>query len=180
MAEARPAVRHRLADFTGANYDKGRSVFWQALWFAFQNLLVGTWWFPMRLRPSVLRMFGARVAPGVRIRHHVRVLWPWKLSIGDNSWIGEGVWLLNLESIDIGSNVCVSQEAFICTGSHEHNSETFEFDNGPIKICDDAWIAAQALVLRGVTVGRGALIGARAIVRRSVPDEARVPAGSTY
>lgn len=175
-----PPVRHRLAGFTGRGYDKGRSFMWQALWFATQSLLFGAWWFPLRLRPRLLRLFGAQVGRGVRIRHHVRVLWPWKLAIGDDSWIGEGVWLLNLESIAIGSDVCISQEAFLCTGSHVHADETFEFDNRPITVSNSAWIAAQALVLRGVRVGEGALVGARAVVAREVPAGGKVPAGTRY
>ena len=171
-------VRHRLAGFSGAGYDKGRSVVWQALWFAVQSTVFGTWWFPLRLRPALLRAFGADIAPGVRIRHHVRVLWPWKLTIGADSWIGEGVWLLNLEPITIGADVCLSQEAFVCTGSHDNRSSTFEFDNAPITIEDGAWIAAQALVLRGVTVGADSVVGARAIVSHSLPAGSRVPAGT--
>ena len=114
------------------------------------------------------------------IRHRVRVLWPWKLSIGDGTWIGEGAWLLNLEPISIGANVCISQEAFLCTGSHDHASGTFEFDNGPITVEDGAWIAAQALVLRGTTIGEGALVGARAVVRRTVASGERLPAGAVH
>lgn len=180
-SEVTPArAHHRLAGFTGRGYDKGRSIVWQALWFATQSLLFGAWWFPLRFRPALLRAFGARVGRGVRIRHHVRVLWPWKLVVGDNSWIGEGAWLLNLEQISIGSDVCVSQEAFLCTGSHLHAEETFEFDNRPITVSDSAWIAAQALVLRGVHIGRGALIGARAVVTRDVAPGDRVRAGARH
>ncbi len=170
-------MRRRLAGFTGAGYDKGRSVAWQAAWFAVQHLIFGQWWFPAALRPVVLRAFGASIGCGVRIRSRVRVHWPWKLAIGDHSWIGEGAWLLNLEPITIGADVCVSQEAFLCTGSHHHASETFEFDNGPITIEDGAWIAAQALVLRGVTIGADALVGARAIVSHSISADTNVRAG---
>ncbi len=141
-----------------------------------QHLVFGAWWLPARRRPAMLRAFGARVGRGVVIRNGVRVHWPWKLSIGDHTWIGEGAWLLNLEPITIGDDVCVSQEAFLCTGRHRNSSPTFEFDNGPIVIESGAWIAAQALVLRGVTVGADALIGARAVVTTSVPAGARVGA----
>jgi putative colanic acid biosynthesis acetyltransferase WcaF len=175
---AGPGVTHRLAGFRGTGYDKGRSIVWQAAWFAVQSLVFGAWWFPLRYRPALLRLFGARIGNGVRIRHHVRVLWPWKLTVGDSCWIGEGAWLLNLEPISLGANVCISQEAFLCTGSHLHDSETFEFDNAPITVADGAWIAAQALVLRGVHIGEGALIGARAVIVRDVPAWNRVPAGT--
>jgi putative colanic acid biosynthesis acetyltransferase WcaF len=164
-------VERRLADFTGAGYDKGRPIFVQALWFACLNLVFHAWWCPSRLRVSLLRAFGARVGNGVLIRHRVRVLWPWKLDIGDDVWVGEGAWLLNLEPITIGNNVCISQEAFLCTGSHDRRSETFEYDNAPIRIEDSAWIGARATVLRGVTVGSGATIPACALVTRDVPAD---------
>jgi putative colanic acid biosynthesis acetyltransferase WcaF len=173
-------VRHDLSRFRGAGYDRGRPVAWQALWFATQHLLFASWWFPMRLRPALLRAFGAQVGAGVRIRPDVRVHWPWKLIVGDHTWIGEGAWLLNLEPITIGAHVCVSQESFVCTGSHQHHSESFEFDNAPIVIDDGCWLAAQSLVLRGVTIGAGALVGARAIAAHDVPPGYRIPAGSHH
>jgi len=106
-----------LRSFTGEGYDKGRSVLWQAAWFAVLNLVFVKWWLPPRLRPPLLRLFGASVGERVLIRHRVRVLWPWKLTIGDDCWIGEGAWLLNLEPITLADDVCISQEALLCTGS---------------------------------------------------------------
>jgi putative colanic acid biosynthesis acetyltransferase WcaF len=168
----------QLAGFSSIGYDKERGVLIQALWFATQNLFFGAWWFPRRLRPRLLRLFGATVGNGAFIRHRVRVLWPWKLTVGDDCWIGEDVWLLNLEPITLGDNVCLSQGVFLCTGSHDRYSPTFEYDNGPILIGDGVWVAAQALVLRGVSVGCGAVVGARAVVARGIPDYTAVPAGS--
>ena len=161
-----------LAGFTGAGYDKGRPVHVQAAWVAVQHLVFGRWWFPPRLRPRVLRAFGARVGEGVLIRTGVKVHWPWKLEVGDHTWIGEGAWLLNLERLTIGSDVCVSQEALLCTGSHDRRSPTFEFDNAPITLLDGSWVAARAVVLRGVTVGREAVVAAGVTCYRDVPDGA--------
>jgi putative colanic acid biosynthesis acetyltransferase WcaF len=157
-------------------YDKGRGFLWQASWFAVQNLIFGAWWCPRFLRPRLLRLFGARIGSNPFIRHRVRVLWPWKLTLGDNAVLGEDVWLLNLEPITIGSDVCLSQGAFLCSGSHDHSSPDFAYDNGPIVIQDGVWVAAQALILRGVTVGTGCVIGARAVVKHDVPagDTVRV------
>ena len=87
-----------LASFTLAGYDKGRGRVVQALWFAVMNLVFMSWLCPASWRVAVLRLFGAEIGDRVVIRHRVRVLWPWKLRIGDDSWIGEGAWLLNLES----------------------------------------------------------------------------------
>lgn len=165
-------MRRRLGDFTGEGYDKGRGVLWQAAWQLASSVLVMPWFVPPRVRVAVLRAFGARIGARVNMRAGVRVHWPWKLEIGDDSWIGERAWLLNLEPIRIGSDVCVSQAAFLCTGSHDHRSPSFEFDNAPIHVEDGAWIAARATVLRGVTVGADAVVGATALVVEDVPPGA--------
>jgi putative colanic acid biosynthesis acetyltransferase WcaF len=89
--------------------------------------------------------------------------------MGDNAVLGEDVWLLNLEQITIGSDVCLSQGAFLCTGSHNHATPDFAYDNAPITVEDGVWVAAQALVLRGVTIGTGSVVGARAVIRHDVP-----------
>jgi putative colanic acid biosynthesis acetyltransferase WcaF len=157
-----PAQRS-LRSFTGAGYDKGRPVVVQALWFAVMNLLFMKWWFPPRLRPPLLRAFGARIGERVFIRHRVRVLWPWKLSIGDDCWIGEDAWLLDLEPITIEHDVCISQGAFLCTGGHDHRDPGFEYDNGPIHLGAGAWIAARATVLRGAHVAPGEVVPAGSV-----------------
>jgi len=166
----------RLAGFTGAGYDKGRPAAVQALWLLISGLIVVRWWCPVPLRTAILRAFGARIGSGVLIRHGVRIHWPWKLTVGDDCWIGEGVWILNLEPVTLGHDVCLSQEVLLCTGSHDRRSPTFEFDNAPIVVEDGAWVAARATVLRGVTVGRNAVVGATALVVADVPEGAVITA----
>ncbi|OZC83655.1 putative colanic acid biosynthesis acetyltransferase [Rhodococcus sp. 06-412-2C] len=163
-----------LAAFTGVGYDKGRPFAIQMLWMLVSTTVLGRWWFPASTRVAVLRLFGARIGDGVLIRHRVRIHWPWKLSVGSNSWIGEGVWILDLEPVDIGSDACISQDVLLCTGSHDRRSTAFEFDNGPISIGDRTWIAARATVLRGVNIGSDVTIGATALVTGDVPDGATV------
>jgi putative colanic acid biosynthesis acetyltransferase WcaF len=160
-----------LAAFTTEGYDKGRSRVVQALWFATMNLLFMPWFWPARWRVLMLRLFGANIGTDVLIRHRVRVLWPWKLSVGDRCWIGEGAWILNLEPVRIGHDVCVSQEALLCTGSHDYRRPDFRYRNAPITIGDGSWVAARALVLPGVRVGAGAVVAAGAVVSTDVADE---------
>lgn len=168
-----------LAGFTGQGYDKGRGKLWQALWFGVGQPLVASHLCPSSMRVKLLRAFGARIGRGVFIRDRVRVHWPWKLSVGDNCWIGVGAWILNLEPVDIGPDSCLSQEALLCTGSHQRRSATFEFDNRPIHIGSRCWIATRAVVLRGVRIGDNALIAAGAVVSEDVPAGAVVrPAGN--
>jgi putative colanic acid biosynthesis acetyltransferase WcaF len=150
MLNAEPTSPARsLAGFQGHGYDKGRPRVVQAAWFAVQNLIFWKWWLPANLRPKLLRVFGAQV--------------------GDNTWIGEDAWILNLEPVTIGRDVCISQGAFLCAGSHDMTSPTFEYDNGPIEIADEVWVGAQAMVLRGVNVGKGAVVAARCKVSENVP-----------
>ncbi|OBF16607.1 DapH/DapD/GlmU-related protein [Mycobacterium sp. ACS4331] len=168
-----PGNRFSLAGFTGTGYQRGRALPIQVLWLMSRGVLM-RWWCPNSVRVAVLQMFGARIGAGVVIRHQVRIHWPWKLAVGRDSWIGEDAWVLNLEQVTIGSNTCISQGVLLCTGSHDRRSATFEFDNAPIEVGDAVWIAARATVLRGVTIGDGATVGATAIVARDVPAAATV------
>ncbi|MFF0816075.1 DapH/DapD/GlmU-related protein [Rhodococcus sp. NPDC003318] len=167
MTEARST--RSLAALRGRSYDKGRGTFAQVLWVAISTLVFTQVWCPNRTRCMLLRAFGARVGTGVLIKHRVNVQWPWKLSIGDDSWIGTGVDLYDVDRIAIGSNVCISQHAYLCTGSHDRRSPVFEYDNAPIVIEDGAWLCARSVVLRGVTVGADSVVGATAVVSTDVP-----------
>ncbi|MEV0672717.1 DapH/DapD/GlmU-related protein [Mycobacterium sp. NPDC050441] len=170
--------RFALDGFTGHGYSRGRGVALQILWLASRGLLM-KWWCPNAVRVGALRLFGARIGAGVIVRHQVKIHWPWKLTIGRNSWIGEEAWILNLEPVHIGSNTCISQGAFLCTGSHGRLSPTFEYDNAPVVIGDSVWVAARATVLRGVRIGDGATVGATAIVTDDVPAGATVLAAQS-
>lgn len=163
-----------LAGFTGRGYHRGRGLPTQIAWLLISRSVLFRWWMPNRARVAVLRAFGAKIGPGALIRHDVKIHWPWKLAVGESSWIGEGAWILNLENVAIGSNSCISQGALLCTGSHDRFSATFEFDNGPIIIGDQVWVAARATVLRGVRIGDGATIAATAVVAHDVPAAATV------
>ncbi|MDO5684283.1 MAG: DapH/DapD/GlmU-related protein [Propionibacteriaceae bacterium] len=165
-----------LGGFTGAGYDKGRGILWQAAWHLLGQPLVRARPVPSGLRVKILRAFGARIGSGTRIREGVRVHWPWKLTVGADCWIGVDAWILNLEPVTIGDNVCISQQALLCTGSHQRRSRTFEFDNGPITVGARAWIATRATVLRGVSIGPNALIAAGAVVSEDVSPGAIVRA----
>jgi putative colanic acid biosynthesis acetyltransferase WcaF len=166
---------HRsLAARRGRAYDKRRGIVAQALWVAVSELVFTKVWCPNSLRCKILRWFGATIGDGVLIKQRVRVQWPWNLSIGDNSWVGTDAELYNLDRIFIGSDVCISQYAYICTGSHDPKSPTFEFDNAPIVLEDGVWVCARATVLRGVTVGANSIIAATALVTRDVPPNSMV------
>ena len=143
-----------------------------ALWHAAELLFVtNPWQVSSRLRIAVLRLFGARIGHGVIFRPRTRVRFPWKLSIGDRSWIGEGVWMHNQDRLTIGHDVVISQDTFLTTGSHALRRDMALLTR-PITIDDGAWVTARCIVLGGVTVGRSAVVTPGTVVRVDVPPNA--------
>jgi putative colanic acid biosynthesis acetyltransferase WcaF len=131
----------------------------EVAWIVLEALFVRSWIPGATHRRVVLRFFGATIGRGVNIKPGVHVKFPWRLRVGDHSWIGEDVWLDNLGDIEIGSNCCISQGAYFCTGSHDWSSSAFDLIVKSIKVEDGAWIAARAVVGPGVCVGRGSVLG---------------------
>ena len=152
-----------LDKFDNRTFERGRPRWVEMLWIMMQALFVSSCWPGSGPRRACLRAFGARIGRGVVIKPRVRVKFPWRLSVGDHSWIGEGVWIDNLAEVRIGAHCCLSQNAYLCTGSHDWRSAGFDLITRPIDIQDQAWIAAQAVVGPGVTVGRGAVLALAAV-----------------
>lgn len=119
-------------------------------------------------RCALLRMFGARIGKGVRIYGSTRVWLPANLTLGDGTIIGPQVNLYNQGAINIGANSVISQNSHICASSHDVTDPNFQLVLRPIHIGDDVWVAADAFVGPGVTIGRGAVLGARGAVFRDM------------
>ena len=150
----------RLDQYNKGSYGPGAPFWKQILWYVVGDWLVCSRYLPFsNLKVWILRMFGARIGMGVRIKTGVQIKFPWRLSIGDYSWIGERVWIDNLATVDIGAHCCISQSAYLCTGSHNWSKSTFDLITKPIVIKDHVWIAAKAIIGPGVTVGEGAVLG---------------------
>lgn len=134
------------------------------LWAIFELLFVtNPWQISSGLRIRVLRAFGAKIGNGVIFRPRTRVKFPWKLSIGDRSWIGEGVWFHNQDNISIGSDAVVSQETFLTTGSHHLRSD-MRLLTSPVRVDDGAWVTARCVILGGAHIGRSAVVAPLAVV----------------
>jgi putative colanic acid biosynthesis acetyltransferase WcaF len=139
------------------------------LWAIFELLFIANpWQISSRLRVRVLRMFGAEIGSGVIFRPRTRVRFPWKLHVGDRSWIGEGVWFHNQDHIYVGHDVVVSQETFLTTGSHAHRRD-MALITRPIHIEPGVWITSRCIVLGGTQVGRSAVITPATVVSGVVP-----------
>jgi putative colanic acid biosynthesis acetyltransferase WcaF len=166
-----PSHRYQQLDrFKVPSGFRGRSAAYVQLWWLVQSTLFAMSPQVMyRWRRWLLRLFGARVGKNAIIRPSVRITYPWKLSIGDYCQIGDDVELYTLGEIEIGDCAVVSQRSYICTGSHDHASPTFDIFSKKIVIESEAWVATDVFVAPGVKVGRGAVVGARSSVFHDVP-----------
>ena len=102
------------------------------------------------LKIWLLKLFGAKLGSGVVIKPGVNIKYPWKLVVGDYTWIGENVWIDNLEQVIIGSNVCISQGVMLLTGNHNYKKSSFDLITGEITLEDGVWIGAKSIVGPGV------------------------------
>lgn len=151
---------------------RGRTGFVVLLWQLVQSTLFGLSPQPLYAwRRALLRLFGAKIGRKVLVRPTARVTYPWKVEIGDCSWIGDHAELYSLDRISIGRNAVISQRSYLCTASHDMDDLAFGYITAPIIIGDQAWIASDVFVAPGVTVGRGVVIGTRSTVFDNIPDE---------
>ncbi|PFA99191.1 colanic acid biosynthesis acetyltransferase WcaF [Priestia megaterium] len=153
------------------------------------GLVVLMWWFIQgtifrfslhnmyKWRNFLIRLFGAEIGKGVRIRSNVKFTYPWKVSIGDYSWVGDNVQFYSLDDIHIGSNCVISQESYLCTGSHNIKDPHFGLITKPIVIKDGAWVASDVFVYPGVTINEMGVVAARSTVIKDIPAN-EVHAGS--
>src|SRR5215210_5917101 len=165
---------HEPIDLSAAgpgDFKRTRSRAVEALWIVVEFLLITN---PLQissnLRVWTLRLFGARIGTNVIMRPRVRVKFPWNLQIGDNCWIGEGVWIHNQGFVTIEDNAVVSQEAFITTGSHDIY-RSMDLVVKPVVINQGAWVTTRCIVLQGVEIGQNTIVTPGSVVRRSLlPD----------
>lgn len=158
-----------LSRYSTDGFERGASPLKEAAWWvvrAFFFLTPLPW--PSALRVALLQLFGATVGEGVVIRSHVNITFPWRFSAGNHVWIGEEALLLSLAPVNIESNCCISQRAFLCTGSHDFSSPAFTLRTGAITIREGSWVAAAAFIGPGVQVGPGSMVTAGSVVIEDV------------
>lgn len=141
-----------LSKFNNSWYKPGAGKIKQILWYYCNSWFLNSYCLPLSgLKCSLLRLFGAKVGTGVTIKPKVNIKYPWKLAIGNNVWIGEEVWIDNLDNVTIGDNCCISQGAFLLCGNHNYKIETFDLITKPIILEEGVWIGAKCVVCPGVT-----------------------------
>lgn len=164
-----------LAIYDNSDFDRGAPPWKEALWVLTRSVFFQTplpW--PSEMRVALLRAFGARIGKGAVIRANVSISFPWRLILGDHVWIGEDVGILSLAQVTIGSNVCISQRSYLCTGSHDFRRDDFKLKVAPIAVREGSWIAAASFIGPGVEIGEGSVISAGSVLGESVPSNSLV------
>lgn len=153
--------RVTLSKFNNSWFNPGRGWLIRTIWYFVNVLFLQNPLNPSsKLKIILLSLFGARIGQGVVLKPSINIKYPWHIEIGDNTWIGEGVWLDSLGQIKIGRNCCISQGVYFCTGNHDWADPAFGLIIKPITVEDGAWVGARATVLPGVTLGSHSILSA--------------------
>jgi putative colanic acid biosynthesis acetyltransferase WcaF len=140
---------HKAFDTKG--FTHGASAIKVFLWYFADTLIFRSGIIPFSvILVSILKLFGAKIGKDVRIKPFVHIKYPWRLTLGDHSWLAD-CYIENLAPVVIGKNVCVSQRAMLLTGNHNFKKSSFDLIVKGITLEDGVWIGAQATVCPGVT-----------------------------
>lgn len=150
-------------------YNPGRGMFTQLLWYCINATFINSYLLPVSsFKVFLLKLFGAKIGKNVVIKPKVNIKYPWKLSIGDYSWIGEEVWIDNLDQVLIGNNCCISQGAMLLCGNHNYKKTTFDLIVAPIRIENGAWVGAKSTVCPGITLEQNSILTVGSIATKNL------------
>lgn len=139
------------------------------LWYLFSLFFFKSSWLPFSFfKVFILRIFGAKIGKSVVIKPSVNIKYPWKLSLGNHVWIGENVWIDNLDNVVIGNNVCISQGALLLCGNHNYKKDSFDLITNPIIVEDGVWIGAKSTVLPAVTAKSHSILTAGSVTSKDL------------
>ena len=159
----------RLDLFDARSFDRGRPRLVEALWVLTKCFFFVTplpW--PSSFKCFLLRLFGAKIGNGVVIRPRVNVHFPWRLSVGNHCWIGDGCQLLSIAPITFEDHVALAHEVYVAAGGHDIRSATMAGKHEPILVKSGTWIASRAFIGPGVTIEGDCVVGAAAVVMKSI------------
>jgi len=157
-----------LSKYDNSDFDPGAGRVKRLLWYYINAMLFDSWVLPHSgVKCFLLRLFGAKIGNGVVIKPRVNIKYPWNLLVGNNVWLGEGCWIDNLALIKIGSNVCVSQDAYLLTGNHDYKDNKFSLIVKEIHLEDGVWIGSKSIVCPGVRVGMNTVLSVGSVLRNN-------------
>jgi len=163
-------VKTDLSKYNNDWYKPGNK-FIRFLWFFVNVFFLQSKLCPFNnVKVFLLRIFGAQVGNNVIIKPGVNIKYPWKLKIGNHVWIGEKVWIDNLDDIIIGDNVCLSQGSMLLCGSHNYKSSTFDLLIGKIIIEDGVWIGSKSVVLQNVTCKNHSVLSVNSVASSNLDE----------
>lgn len=160
-----------LSKYDNSWYNPGKNGLIRTIWYFTNLIFINSNYFPFGgVKKNILKLFGAKIGKGVVLSKKVNIKYPWKLVIKDSAWIGEEVWIDNLDKVVIGKNVCISQGAMLLCGNHNYKSKTFDLITRPITIEDGAWIGAKSVVCPGVKVNKNAILTVSSIATNDLEE----------
>ena len=161
----------KLADFHNSWYKSGAGIIKRTLWYYTNVLFFLNPWNPFSsLKVFLLRLYGAKIGKGVIIKPSVNIKYPWFLTVGNNAWIGEKVWIDNLAKVKIGDNVSVSQGSMLLCGNHNYKKQTFDLIVGEIKLEEGVWIGAKSIVAPGVTCKSHSILSVNSVASKNLEE----------
>ncbi|MDP4285511.1 MAG: WcaF family extracellular polysaccharide biosynthesis acetyltransferase [Bacteroidota bacterium] len=157
-----------LANYNNSWYRPG-TPFKRLCWYLvnlliFKNSFIHSYQFKVFL----LRIFGAKAGSNLVIKPNVNIKYPWFLEIGDNTWIGEKVWIDNLGKVSIGKNVCLSQGVMLLSGNHDYTKPTFDLVIKEIILEDGVWIGAGSILVGGVICKDHSVLSAGSVATQTL------------
>ena len=169
MSQQQQPLKTDLSSFENKEFDPGANIIVRAIWYYVNLVIFKTGLFPFYgIKSFLLRLFGAKVGKGLVIKPFVNIKYPWKLKIGNHVWIGESVWIDNLEMVTIGNHVCISQGALLLCGNHNYKSSSFDLNAKAINIGDGVWICASAIVCGGVSCTEHSVLAVNSVATKDL------------
>lgn len=157
-----------LSSYNNTWYKPG-GTYKRLLWYFINIIFFKNAYNPVSsIKVKLLRAFGAKVGENVTIKPAVNIKYPWRLSIGNDVWIGENVWIDNLADVTIENNVCISQGAMLLCGNHNYKKSTFDLMIGEIVLKEGSWVGAKSVVCPGVTMETHAVLGVNSVANRDL------------
>ena len=152
-----------LLRYNNSWYKPGATLVVRVMWYLVNRAFFISYFPFSSVKVFLLRLFGARIGKGVMFKPHINIKYPWRLTVGNYSWIGEGVWIDNLDDVVIGDNCCLSQGAMLLCGNHNYKKSTFDLMTGKVTLEEGVWIGAKAIVCGGVVCKSHAVLTAGSV-----------------